>query len=259
MFGAADRREADTSKRRRCAPARRRDATRIASERHKAPAHPNLRPPRNTRQADQLAPGSHGRSPPPPGFHASERCGVGRPHGPTRCAFRLKAHSHRPASALLLTSPSPRAAGAVEGRCDAPCTRPLSCRSWDGQASSPGPLGHFRHRHATAASSRRASRCAQGASSPPVIRHRHAAWRSTSSGAFFAPELSTYRAGRANGRCVRTARTKSSHCALATPASPLEASSPFTPRTGERRRRDRPPRPKRQSEPRCGAGRCWRR
>jgi hypothetical protein len=56
MFGAADRREADTSKRRRCAPARRRDATRIASERHKAPAHPNLRPPRNTRQADQHRP-----------------------------------------------------------------------------------------------------------------------------------------------------------------------------------------------------------
>jgi hypothetical protein len=30
-----------------------RDATRTASERHKAPAHANLRPPRNTRQADQ--------------------------------------------------------------------------------------------------------------------------------------------------------------------------------------------------------------
>ena len=26
---------------------------------------------------------------PPPGFHASERCGVGRPHGPTRCSFRM--------------------------------------------------------------------------------------------------------------------------------------------------------------------------
>src|SRR4051812_23507716 len=56
MFGATDRREGDTSERQgTAAQARRRDATRTASERQKAPVHPNLRPPCNTRQAEPAA------------------------------------------------------------------------------------------------------------------------------------------------------------------------------------------------------------
>jgi hypothetical protein len=56
MFGATDRREADTSERQGAAHRLADETTRTASERHKAPAHANLRPPRNTRQADQHRP-----------------------------------------------------------------------------------------------------------------------------------------------------------------------------------------------------------
>jgi hypothetical protein len=57
MFEATDRREAETRSAEGAAKAtRRRDGTRTASERHEAPAQANLRPPRNTRQADQHRP-----------------------------------------------------------------------------------------------------------------------------------------------------------------------------------------------------------
>jgi hypothetical protein len=53
MFEATDRREADTSARQGAAHRLADEiATRTASERHKAPVQANLRPPRNTRQAD---------------------------------------------------------------------------------------------------------------------------------------------------------------------------------------------------------------
>jgi hypothetical protein len=57
MFEATDRCEADTRSAEDAVKAtRRRDGTRAASERHEAPAHANLRPPRNMRQADQHRP-----------------------------------------------------------------------------------------------------------------------------------------------------------------------------------------------------------
>src|SRR6266545_4845968 len=93
MFGATDRRQADTSaKALRTGSPTRRDPT--ASERHKTPAHANLRPPRNTRQADQhrpklvrrltgLLPGS---------MHLSVAASVGRTDQPA-APFACKQHS----------------------------------------------------------------------------------------------------------------------------------------------------------------------
>ena len=104
MFGAADRREADTSERKAL---RTGSPTRRDPDCQRAPQgtrHANLRPPRNTRQADQHRPARTAGSPASPGFHASERAAsVGRTDQPAvpfsltrkRVQLRLRPHASR--------------------------------------------------------------------------------------------------------------------------------------------------------------------